>query len=285
MSFMNFIDRHAYDWGAAVARAIFPLFRRRRQIAIDNILTAGITSDPQEAARIARASWGHLAGHICEAFRVPHVVNKDNWRAHLDMTEGDPETVKLLLEDLDTPILLVSSHHGAWEAATNILSIRRPMIAIARTMNNKLVARWMKKHHFRGPVTIVDKNHGFTPDVLRQWHEDRAAMTLLIDQHTSKGLPLTFMGRPAKTFSSATRLAMRSGYPIVVGSFVRKGPYMYGLVGGAPVRFEKTGDKVANTQLLNDRLEEAIRKYPEQYLWAHRRWREDKPKPAKDAGM
>ena len=281
---MNFIDRHAYDWGAAVARAIFPFFRRRRQIAIDNILKAGITSDPKEAARIARASWGHLAGHICESFRVPHVVGKDNWREHLDMTEGDPEAVKLLLDDLDTPILLVSSHHGVWEAATNILSIRRPMIAIARAMNNKFVARWMKKHHFRGPVTIVDKNHGFTPDVLRQWHDDRAAMTLLIDQHTSKGLPLTFMGRPAKTFSSATRLAMRSGYPIVVGSFVRKGPYRYGLVGGAPLRFEKTGDKVANTQLLNDRLEEAIRKYPEQYLWAHRHWRDEKPKKEKGAG-
>ena len=25
--------------------------------------------------------------------------------------------------------------------------------------------------------------------------------------------------------------------------------------------------------VLNDRLGEAIRRYPEQYLWAHRRWR------------
>ena len=28
-------------------------------------------------------------------------------------------------------------------------------------------------------------------------------------------------------------------------------------------------------RMLNDRLEEAIRKYPEQYLWSHRRWRDD----------
>ena len=82
---MNFIDRHAYDWGAACARALFPLFRRRRRIAIDNILKAGITADPREAARIARVSWGHLAGHICEALRVPHVVTRENWREHLDV--------------------------------------------------------------------------------------------------------------------------------------------------------------------------------------------------------
>ena len=34
-------------------------------------------------------------------------------------------------------------------------------------------------------------------------------------------------------------------------------------------------DRDDATQQINDRLEEAIRKYPEQYLWMHRRWRDD----------
>jgi len=147
------------------------------------------------------------------------------------------------------------------------------MIASARVQNNRLVANWMKKHHFRGPVTVIDKSHGFTPEIMRQWRDDCAAMTILMDQHTSGGLKLTFLGRPARTFTSATRLAMRTGYPVVVGSFVRTAPYRYRLVGGDPVRFEKGCDLAAATQLLNDRLGDAIRRYPEQYLWAHRRWR------------
>ena len=270
---MNFLDRKAYDWGSAFARLLYPLFRKRRRIAIDNILKAGITNDPKEADRIAKASWGHLAGHICEALRVPHVVTRDNWREHLDVSGVPESTARLLLEETGTPILLVSAHHGVWEAATNILSFSRPMIAIARVMNNKLVANWMKNHHFRGPVTVIDKNHGFTPDILRQWITERSAMTILMDQHTAKGLPLMFLGRPAKTFSSATRLAIRYGHPIVVGSFVRIAPYKYRLVGGEPLRFAKDADKATCTQLLNDRLGEAIRQYPEQYLWSHRRWR------------
>ncbi|MGN0853301.1 MAG: lysophospholipid acyltransferase family protein [Kiritimatiellia bacterium] len=271
---MNLLDRKAYDWGSAVGRFLYPFFRKRRKLAIDNILKAGITDDPGEADRIARTSFGHLVGHVCEALRVPNVITKDNWRAHLDVSEGAPSAVRLLLEETDKPILIVSSHHGVWEAATNLLSLARPMIAVARVMNNKLVARWMKTHHFRGPVTIIDKNRGFTPDVIRQWLGDRAAMTILIDQHASRGLPLTFLGRPAKTFTSATRLAMRSGCPIVVGSFVRIGPYRYRLVGGEPVSFPRDADRAACTQVLNDRLGEAIRRYPEQYLWMHRRWRE-----------
>ncbi len=272
---MNILKRHAYDIGCGLAACIWPFFVRRRRISVANILKCGITDDECEAKRIAKKAWCHLAGHIAEALVVPGVVTKDNWRDHLDVSEANPEAAKLLLDSPDTPILLVSAHHGVWEAATNILSFARPMIAIARVMNNKLVAGWMKKHHFRGPVTVIDKNHGFTPEILKQWVETKAAMTILMDQHTSKGPKLQFLGRPAQTFTSATRLAMRYGYPIVVGSFVRIAPFRYRLVGEAPLRFSKTDNKFAATQLLNDRLGEVIRRYPEQYLWAHRRWRHD----------
>ncbi len=265
----------AYGLGAAIARALYPLFRRRRRIAIDNILKAGITSDHAEADRIARMSWGHLAGHICEALKVPYVITRENWREHLDESGGAPAAVKLLLEETDRPILLVSAHHGVWEAATNLLSFARPMFAIARTMNNPYIARWMGTHHFRGPVTIIDKNHGFTPDVLRNWLQENAAMTILMDQHANPrhAVRCDFLGRPAWTFSTAARLAIRYRIPVVVGSFVRVAPFRYRLVGGEPLSFPPGSDVAKATAALNERLGAAIRLYPEQYLWAHRRWR------------
>jgi KDO2-lipid IV(A) lauroyltransferase len=249
---------------------------KRRRIAVENVLKCGIASDEKEARRIAKKSFCHLAGHIGEALFVPSVVNKENWREHLDFAGTHPDIVKLLLDSPDTPIILVSSHHGVWEAATNVLSFARPMIAVARTMNNSWVARWMKKHHFRGPVTVIDKSHGFTGAVMRQWKTENAAMTILMDQHAGKkhGAKLMFFGRPAWTFTTGARMGVRTGCGIVVGSFVRVAPFMYRLVGGAPV-YLKSGDDIAKaTQLLNDRLEDAIRRYPEQYLWVHRRWRE-----------
>ena len=272
---MTFLQKHAYGIGTGLAAAFWPFFRRRQKISIENIIKGGVTTDEKEARRIAKASWCHLAGHIAEALFVPGVIGADNWREHLDVEGVPEETVKLLLDSPDLPILLVSSHHGVWEAATNVLSFARPMIAIARVMNSKLVANWLKKHHFRGNITVIDKNHGFTPEIIRQWHDTGAAMTILIDQHTKSGAKLKFFGRIARTFTSATRLAMRYGVPIVVGSFVRIAPYRYKLVGGTALRFDKDSDRDAATQLLNDRLEEAIRKYPEQYLWSHRRWRDD----------
>lgn len=273
---MNFLHRHAYDIGGGFAAFMWLFMRKRRRIAVENVLACGISSDVAEARRIAKASFCHLAGHVCEALCVPSVVNASDWREHLimDGDEASPDAVKLLLDTPDTPIILASAHHGVWEAATNILSFSRPMIAIARVQNNKFVAKWMKKHHFRGPVTIIDKKNGFSQEIMRKWKDERAAMTILMDQHTSGGMKLSFLGRPARTFTSVTRLAIRTGYPIVVGSFVRIAPYRYRLVGGDPIRLEKGADLAEATQLLNDRLGDAIRKYPEQYLWAHRRWRD-----------
>ena len=272
---MTLIQRQAYDFGCGFASLFWPFFTKRRRISVENILRAGITSDPKEARRIARKAFCHFAGHMCEAICAPGVITKDNWREHLDVAAASPAAVKTLLDSPETPILLVSGHHGCWEVATNILSIARPMIAIARVMDSKMLQNWMKRHHFRGPVTIISKNDGFRKGILEQWKRDRSAMTILMDQYTYGGSLLSFLGRPARTVTSAARLAIRTGYPVVVGSFVRVGPYRYRLVGGVPLVFGPDADRDAVTQTLNDRLSDAIRGYPEQYLWMHRRWRDD----------
>ena len=272
---MNFVQRHAYGFGCGFAALFWPFFTKRRRISVENILRCGITDDPKAAKRIAKKSFCHFAGHMCEAICAPGVITKESWREHLDFADATPAAVKMLLDTPDTPILLVSGHHGCWEVATNILSLARPMIAIARVMDSKLLQNWMKKHHFRGPVTIINKNDGFTKEIIGKWRNECSAMTILMDQYNYRGPLLDFLGRPARTVTSAARLAIRYGYPVVAGSFVRIAPYRYRLVGGDPIVFGKDEDRDRATQVLNDRLSDAIRRYPEQYLWMHRRWRDD----------
>ena len=204
---MTFVQRHAYGFGCGLAAVFWPLFRRRRRISVDNLLRGGVASDEAEARRIAKRAFCHFLGHMCEALCVPGVVTKENWRDHLDCSEADPTAVKALLDDVDRPVLLVSGHHGCWEAATNIISFARPMIAVARVMDSKLLQNWIKKHHFRGPVTIVNKNDGFTKGILEQWQRENAAMTILMDQYSYGGAKTQFFGRRAP---SRRRRALRS---------------------------------------------------------------------------
>lgn len=270
--------RRAYDLGAGAASLVYPLFRERRRIAVDNILRARITDDPAEADRIARRAFGHLAGHLMEALKVGQVVTAENWREHI-VFDGPAETFELLLERPDMPVMILSGHHGVWEAAVTIISFTRPMIAVARKMNNPLVERFLKKHHFRGAITIIPKKQGFAPSVLRQWKETGAAMTLVMDQHAGRkqGVIVDFMGRPASTHTSPARLHLKTGAPILAGAFIRDSAFHYRMVTDDPIRFTPTGDKDRDIADLlaeiNRRLEAVIRRYPEQYLWAHKRWR------------
>jgi KDO2-lipid IV(A) lauroyltransferase len=268
----------AYDLGASFTRAFYPLFVARRRIAIDNILKAGVTRDPAEADRIARQAFGHLAGHLCEALRVGEVVGPDNWREHIAF-DGPEESWKLLMETPDVPVMILTGHHGTWEAAVSIISMSRPMIAIARKMNNPYIDRFLKQHHFRGKITIISKSMGFTPHVMRMWADQRAAMTLLMDQRAGPqhGIPVPFMGRVASTHTSPARLHLKTGAPILVGSFIRDGAFHYRMVTDTPIRYTPTSDRETDirnlTAEINRRLGDIVRRYPEQYLWAHNRWR------------
>ena len=101
-----------------------------------------------------------------------------------------------------------------------------------------------------------------------------------MDQHASKkqGVVVDFLGRPASTHTSPARLHLTTGVPMLVGAFIREAPFRYRVFAGEPLTVTRTGDRerdtVATVAEINRQLGEIIRRYPEQYLWAHRRWRE-----------
>ena len=270
--------KKAYAWGFAFAVKLYPLFAKRRRVAVDNIIRAGITEDKANADRIARHAFGHLAGHICEALKIGQVVTEENWRDHI-IYDGPEESWRLLLHSPGVPILILTGHHGVWEAAASILSYSRPLIAVARKMNNPFVDRFLKQKHFRGDIMIVPKKMGFTSHVLREWKNRGAAMTLLMDQHAGprQGIQVDFMGHMAYTHTSPARLHLMSGSPILVGSFIRESAFKYRMVTGSPLFYKPTGNKLTDTRSLltevNAQLATIIRRFPEQYLWAHKRWK------------
>ena len=268
----------AYNIAASITRLFYPVFKKRRAIAIDNILQAKITNDPKEADRIARLAFGHLAGHVCEAMKADQIITNDNWQEHIEL-EMPESSRHLFYEELDQPIIMLGGHLGVWEAGVSSMARSRPLIAIARKMNNPFVERFLKATHFRQNITIVDKNKGLTPSVLKQWKRTSATMAIVMDQHAGRknGIMVDFMGRKAGTHTSPARLHLRTGVPIITATLIRKGPFDYTLIFDKPIRFQKTDDNDKDIRdlltLINKQVENMIRAYPEQYLWAHKRWR------------
>jgi len=96
-----------------------------------------------------------------------------------------------------------------------------------------------------------------------------------------------FFGIPACTASLVARIAQRTDAAVVPGftiwdAALRK----YRLRFDPAVELVRTGDDdadaVANTQLFTKTIEDYVRKYPDQWLWVHRRW---KTRPEGEKGL
>jgi Kdo2-lipid IVA lauroyltransferase/acyltransferase len=101
---------------------------------------------------------------------------------------------------------------------------------------------------------------------------------MLADQHYSKGVEVTFFGRPCLANPLIAMLARQTELPIYGMRVVRRedGNSFWGEVSDPvePVRdAEGSVDIKGTMQAITAVIEGWIRQYPEQWLWLHRRWR------------
>ncbi len=288
--------RHACEYGAArlglalmlrlghgaacrltggVSALGFYLLRRRRRIAVDNLLRSGVAATPREARRIARASFRHLGCVIAESFFAPRLLASGELAT--DDAFDMPAATRQLLETPGKGIILVSGHLGNWELGAQVLTRYKPLTGVARAMDNPRIQQLMEKHQMRGDFETVEKHLARPMELVRALRRDRI-LALLTDQHASAGgIVIDFFGRPAATYPTPAVLHRLTGAPIIVGYALRLGTLDYRYIISEPLLYDTTDDRDADilriTQDLATRLENAVRLQPEQYLWAHRRWK------------
>jgi len=103
---------------------------------------------------------------------------------------------------------------------------------------------------------------------------------ILADQNTmpEEGVFVEFFGTPACTTTGIARVALHTDAAVVPGYAVwdeRLGKYR--LRFEPAIELARTGDPerdvLVNTQKFTTVIEEIIRKYPEQWVWVHARWK------------
>ena len=248
----------------------------RSRTARANILRAGITADPREADRIARASFRHFAVLVWESLRAPALLTPDTWRERVDLDIAP--AAMAALQDPAQGLILVTGHLGNWEVGAHCASTIKPMVAIARTMKNPHVEALMARRNARGAIRTIPKYgagaRGFI-NVLKNGH----ILAILIDQYArDHRMMIDFLGVPSATYTTPAVLHLVTGAPILFALMVRTGPMRFRLRFDDPIVHPRSGDRQGDLrqilETINARLGEAVRRNPEQYLWAHRRWRD-----------
>lgn len=266
----------AYAFGRRLGRLGWALLGGRRKTAVSNVLLAGITDDPAEARRIAKASFESFALLFVESLKAQKIITPETLDKYVDV--HIPEKARAMLADKNQSMLYLCAHIGNWELCGTLASFYKPISAIARLMDNPYAQKFLEKRNTRAQIKIVAKHTPRYTDLLGPLRDGRM-LAMLPDQHArTNGIRVPFLGRECSTVISPARLHLATGAPVLFGFCVRTGEMKFRLESTDPIEFPpSTGDRDADiramTIKINEIIADVVRRYPEQYFWCHRRWR------------
>jgi KDO2-lipid IV(A) lauroyltransferase len=174
--------------------------------------------------------------------------------------------------------LVLTAHLGNWEylAAVHHL-IGHPVAIVVRPLDSAALDLQAAAMRRKTGVEMIDKRRALRP-VLAALRRGRL-VAILLDQNAGRreGVFVPFFGRPASTSRSLALLALRTRTPILPVFIRRTGVASHHVEFEPPLAPAVSNDTEAAIVELTGRctqvVEAAIRRTPEQWLWAHDRWR------------
>jgi KDO2-lipid IV(A) lauroyltransferase len=179
-------------------------------------------------------------------------------------------------------VLFATAHLGNWElSAYSHALMTAPMSVVVRPLDNPTIDALVAQRRTLSGNTLLSKRD-FARSLLQALRKNEA-VGILVDQNTSAdfGVFVPFFGIPACTGTTFARLAARSGAAVIPGFAVWNRTKRCYVLRFYPV-LTMTGDETADTACIQASIEAAIREYPDQWLWIHRRW---KTRPAGEPGL
>jgi KDO2-lipid IV(A) lauroyltransferase len=271
--------------GTLLGLAFHALDGGHRRLAVRNLEAAFPVRTDAERRAIARHMFG-LFGRLLTALLKFSTMSP---AAMLSRVEFEGEERVRAAHANHRGVLLFTGHFGFWEINALVHGLTlKPMAVLARPLDNPLLHDLLESVR-RSTGNAVIYRRGAIRRVLRAL-EANQAVAVLIDQHihTADAVYVDFFNRPAATTSALAALALRTGAPVMPVFALPLPGGRFRMVYEHPVEPPPSDDPDAIrefTQRCTDVLEMYVRRYPELWLWMHRRWREIEPKGEQVAGM
>jgi KDO2-lipid IV(A) lauroyltransferase len=256
------------------ARCWFDLGGRRVGFALTNLRVAFPELDEARRRELGRQSYVNFAWNLVEWARSLD-WGPDELRARVAF--DGLEHARAALE-AGRGALVMSLHMGNFELAVRAAPLLGvPVSATGRPMANPHLWSRVVRGRAATGAELIDVRGG-APEMLRALRANRM-VAVMIDQYArrTRAVQVPLFGVRCPTSAGIATLALRSGAPVLPFYVVREGPERHRATLLPPVEMPDTGDRRADietgTARCNAVIESLIRKHPEQWWWAHRRFR------------
>jgi Kdo2-lipid IVA lauroyltransferase/acyltransferase len=268
----------------ALSWTIYLLHVRLRRVGMRNLALAFPDKTRRERARILRGVFTSLGRQLAEVCLFPKYTLENVGK--VVVYDGFENFERALTRGKG--VLFLTAHLGAWELSAFTHSLYgHPLHIVMRPLDNIYLDRLMRRYRTMHGNSTVDKDD-FVRGLLSAMKAGETVGILMDTNMTPpQGVFADFFGIPACTASGLARIALRTDAAVVPGFTIwDPGLRKYRLRFDPAVKLIRTGnddaDVLANTALFTKVIEDYVRRYPDQWLWVHRRW---KTRPAGEASL
>lgn len=264
----------ALNLGILLADLLFLLSRREKTRALENLSTAfGKEKSVGDILRICHCCFENLGKGLMEVLQFPRLTSENLDR--LVAFEGKQNIDDAL--EMGRGVIILTAHFGNWEllGASLALSgyginfIVRPArsprldVLVNRNRESMGIGCIPRGRSVRGALRCLRRNE---------------LLGILADIDTRvDGVFVDFFDRPAFTPRGPVSIALRTGAALLPAFIIRQKDDTHRVVVEKALELEITGaleeDIRANTARFTKIIESYIRKYPEQWIWIHQRWK------------
>jgi len=263
---------------------VYWLMGRLRRVGTGNLERALPELSAKERKRILRGVYRHLGWQLVEFCRMPRYTaeNTRNWMR----TEGMEHY--LAAQARGKGVLIVTGHLGAWELSSFYHSLMGyPMGMVIRRLDNR------RLDSFVNGIRCLHGNHvlpkdDFARGLLTAMRSGQTVGILMDTNMTPpQGAFVNFFSQQACTATGLAHVARKTGAAVLPGFMLwepdeKRYVLHFGPEIAIPHTGDVSGDILEGTQLCTAAIEAWIRRYPDQWLWIHRRW---KTRPAGEPGL
>jgi len=267
-----------------IGMTVYRLHPRLRRVGMRNLELAFPEKSQGERDAILKGVYRSLGRLLAEVTKFPEYTLENVDR----IAVYDGLDNYLAARDRGKGVLFMTAHLGGWEIGSFVHSLHGHWLNIvARKLDNPLLDRWVLELRSLHGNKIHDKDE-YARGLLAAMKRGETVGALMDTNMTPpQGVFVNYFGRPACTAAGIARVAMRTGAAVLPAFTIwdeALGKYRIRFEPGIPLvcTGDDEADVVANTQNYTAAIERAVRAYPDQWLWVHRRW---KTRPEGEAAL
>jgi Kdo2-lipid IVA lauroyltransferase/acyltransferase len=286
---LGWLPRLVARWlSSGLGWLVYRVAGRLRRTGMRNLEIAFPAMPMAERKRTLRGVYRSLSWQLAEFCRMERYT-RENTRSWI-RDEGMENF--LTAHTRGKGVLVLTGHLGAWELSSFYHSLMgHPMGMVARRLDNRRLDRFVNGIRCLHGNRVLGKDE-FARGLLTAMRQGETVGILMDTNMTPpQGEFVEFFGKMACTASGLARVVLKTGAAVVPGFLVwepaeRNGKGGYVLHFGEQIAVERTGnldvDVLRLTQQCTTVIEAWVRKYPDQWLWIHRRW---KTRPAGESAL